>query len=174
MVKKGLGTWQFNRSKEASQAIVQLLMDGEWHRYQELREQSGMSSATLSKHLKELEKGIVEKDIRLNTGEYPYPVFYRIKKEYRDVLSKEQETITECSGFTNVKITPVNDENQGEEYDDELQRDCLKRATEALESALAQAYGIYCRDKNWNAFQQMAGSARILFDEALLTIFKKE
>lgn len=57
MVERGVGSWQMSRARTAVQAIMKILRDGEWHRYQELRGKAEVSSATLSKHLKELEKG---------------------------------------------------------------------------------------------------------------------
>lgn len=79
MVKKGLGERQIKDAQTSQQAILKVLSDGEWHRYQELREQTSLSTATLSKHLKKLEKGLVEKKLDLESGEYPYPVYYRIR-----------------------------------------------------------------------------------------------
>lgn len=80
MAKKGLGLHQVGKEKLAIEKILGALKDGEWHRYQEIQRITGASSATISKHLKRLENGIVERKIDMESGEYPYPVSYRIRR----------------------------------------------------------------------------------------------
>lgn len=89
---RGMGRHQLDRIAEARKTVLMLLADGDWHQYGELREKSRLSSATLSKHLKQL-KDIVEKKLDTESGKYPYPVHYRAKPEYLPVL--EVVSITE-------------------------------------------------------------------------------
>jgi DNA-binding transcriptional ArsR family regulator len=82
MVKKknnrGLGEYQKNKATKAKEAILKVLVDGEWHQYKEIKEKAELSNPTLSKHLKEFKKGIEkkedEKDSRI--------VYYRLKDTY--------------------------------------------------------------------------------------------
>jgi len=63
-----------------------VLSDGKWHRHKELLEKTGLSPTTLSKHLKELEKGIVEKRIDITSGEYPTPSIIGLKGLFQHSL----------------------------------------------------------------------------------------
>ncbi len=75
----GVGEYQIKKAKASKKKILEVLQDGKWHRYNEIKQSTGLSSATLSKHLEELTNGIVEKKLDLESGEYPYPVLYRLK-----------------------------------------------------------------------------------------------
>jgi DNA-binding transcriptional ArsR family regulator len=161
MVKKGVGAYQVDRALTAFQTIMKTLMDGQWHRYQELQAKTGLSSATLSKHLKELEKGVAEKKILLESGKYPYPVVYRIKEQYQhllkgnnlpDVPTLNRKTKTDTIMF-------------GEEV-----REYLRSAAQALNKTVNEALSIYEVDKNPEAFQQSAGTAIALYNEALQAV----
>jgi len=96
MVDKGIGTYQIGKSRTSEKEILNVLTDGEWHRYQEMQQLTRLSTATLSKHLKRLENGIVEKRLDLESGAYPYPVYYRLKpslteanREWKEILKNE-------------------------------------------------------------------------------------
>jgi len=78
-MQKGIGEYQIKKAKASKKEILKVLQDGKWHRYSEIKEATGLSPATLSKHLEELTKGIVEKKLDLESGKYPYPVLYRLK-----------------------------------------------------------------------------------------------
>jgi len=80
MARKGIGRYQKDLAWDSEKQILNVLSDGKWHRYQEIKEATKLSTATLSKHLKRLEKGLVEKRVDLQSGEYPYPAYYRIKE----------------------------------------------------------------------------------------------
>jgi len=88
MERKGIGRYQKDLSWDSEKQILNVLSDGKWHRYQEIKEATKLSTATLSKHLKRLEKGLVEKRIDLQSGEYPYPVYYRLKENVSSNLHK--------------------------------------------------------------------------------------
>jgi DNA-binding transcriptional ArsR family regulator len=78
MVKnKGYGEKQENDYKKARNKILEILNDRKKHRYNKLLKETGLSTATLTKHLKEL-AGIVQKHIEMESGEYPYPVYYTL------------------------------------------------------------------------------------------------
>jgi DNA-binding Lrp family transcriptional regulator len=76
----GKGTTQIKDALKNQKLILSILSDGKWHRHREILEKTKLSPTTLSKHLKELEKGIVQKRIDLQSGEYPYPVYYRLNQ----------------------------------------------------------------------------------------------
>jgi DNA-binding HxlR family transcriptional regulator len=78
-MQKGIGEYQIKKAKASKKEILKVLQDGKWHRYNEIKKATGLSSATLSKHLEELTNGIVEKKLDLESKEYPYPVLYRLK-----------------------------------------------------------------------------------------------
>jgi len=96
MEKKGIGRYQKDLAWDSQKQILNVLSDGKWHRHQEIQQATKLSTATLSKHLKRLEKGLVEKKLDLESGQYPYPVYYRIRqtipqgnlKTLRDTLIK--------------------------------------------------------------------------------------
>ena len=92
MERKGIGRYQKDLSWDSEKQILNVLSDGKWHRYQEIKEATKLSTATLSKHLKRLEKGLVEKRIDLQSGEYPYPVYYRLKENVSSNLHKPWRT----------------------------------------------------------------------------------
>jgi DNA-binding HxlR family transcriptional regulator len=96
MVEKGIGTYQIGKSTTSENEILNSLTDGEWHRYQDMQRSTRLSTATLSKHLKRLENGIVEKRLDLESGAYPYPVYYRLTpsltktdREWKETLKNE-------------------------------------------------------------------------------------
>jgi DNA-binding HxlR family transcriptional regulator len=165
--KKGIGDWQLSKTETANQIILKILVDGKWHRYQELLEMTGLSSATLSKHLKDLEEGIVEKEIRLESGSYPYPVVYRLRERSAKILSRVNDTISEEIGFQNYEIKPF--------LDDKIdKKECSKKATDVLCFAVNKAYENYLTDNNWKALQQTIGSAMAFSYAKFQTIFEKQ
>jgi len=166
MVKKGVGDWQLDKMESANQTILKTLVDGKWHRYQELHAQTGLSSATLSKHLKELEEGIVEKKMILESGEYPYPVVYRIKEKHQPVIKKLVDRLG-CTVFTVIRFGA-----NGMKVD--VVQKKLETANTALAETISEAYKIYSNDQNWKAFQQTSGTALACYNDALGTIIKKD
>ncbi|MEM3640702.1 MAG: ArsR family transcriptional regulator [Candidatus Bathyarchaeia archaeon] len=75
----GMGVKQQRDASKNRKLILSILLDGQWHRHREIWEKTKLSPTTLSKHLKELEKGIIERKIDTESGEYPPPVYYRLK-----------------------------------------------------------------------------------------------
>jgi DNA-binding Lrp family transcriptional regulator len=92
MERKGIGRYQKDLVWDSEKRILNVLSNGKWHRYQEIQQATKLSTATLSKHLKRLEKGIVEKRIDLQSGEYPYPVYYRLKENLSSNLHEPWRT----------------------------------------------------------------------------------
>ncbi len=74
----GMGNYQTDKANKARWAIFLSLSDGQWHRNMELREKTNLSSRTLAKHLTQMLKlRIIEKKKDTESGEYPFPVFYK-------------------------------------------------------------------------------------------------
>jgi len=79
---RGVGGYQIDRVRGSRSVILDVLGGGGWVRYSEIVGKTGLSTATVSKHLKRLEEeACVEKKIDIESGEYPYPVSYRILPE---------------------------------------------------------------------------------------------
>jgi DNA-binding transcriptional ArsR family regulator len=71
------GNWCKDVAKESEAKILSVLTDNKQHRYSELLNLVPLSRATLSKHLKDLEKrNIVTRIIDTKSSIYPYPVYY--------------------------------------------------------------------------------------------------
>lgn len=88
-MKKGLGEQQIKDQEKAIQKILKALDNGERIRYSKLQEKTGLSTATLTKHLKKLKNGIVERKVDSESSEYPPPVYYRLRE---DVFQKLQSS----------------------------------------------------------------------------------
>ena len=100
--KKGLGKYHVDKSRQTAKTILSVLGD-EWLRYGEIVRRTGFSTATVSKHLKRLEKSnLVHKRIDMNSGEYPYPVYYRISSNGKknavklQIIEKISQYQVEC------------------------------------------------------------------------------
>jgi DNA-binding HxlR family transcriptional regulator len=65
------------------QIILLALVDGQWHRNMDLKEETKLTPRTLSKHLKELTNELhwIERKEDTESGEYPHPVLYRATEE---------------------------------------------------------------------------------------------
>lgn len=99
MVKKGMGEEQIQQVRLSKQKIISVLGDGQWHRHKEIMEITKLSPTTLSKHLKVLEKGIIERKIDLESGEYPAPVYYRLREEEQPLSRMEKEWSNAIFGY---------------------------------------------------------------------------
>jgi len=77
---KGKGLQQTAKARESRKQVLSFFKDDKWHRYSEIYAHGcKISAATLSKELKALTKmKLLEKKIDIESGEYPYPVSYRI------------------------------------------------------------------------------------------------
>lgn len=85
--------WQEEKKREARKKIMGILLNGKPHRYGEIIGKTKLSKATLSKHLKEMEKeGKITKHIDVESGKYPYPVYYELS-EQEDALAKVYQMI---------------------------------------------------------------------------------
>lgn len=69
--------------------IKRILADGKWHRYGEIVKTTGLSPATVSKHFKKL-RDVIEKKIDFESGEYPYPVYYKAREAFLQLYDNEQ------------------------------------------------------------------------------------
>lgn len=84
---------QENLTRVSQTKIINCLSDNEWHRNKEIVKKSDLSAPTVSKWLKRYEGNLVEKKIDLESGEYPYPVRYRLKPFGLVLTEKERKRI---------------------------------------------------------------------------------
>ena len=61
-VSKGMGEWQSNTRIENRMKILEILGDGEYHQYNEIKERTQLSSPVLAKHLKGIKNWIEKKE----------------------------------------------------------------------------------------------------------------
>jgi DNA-binding Lrp family transcriptional regulator len=89
---KGYGLQQESDYKKATRKILKVLDDNKQHRYSALIKETNLSTATLTKHLTELEmQGIVAKFIDDVTGKYPFPVYYRLMQSWSSIDNLEKD-----------------------------------------------------------------------------------
>jgi DNA-binding transcriptional ArsR family regulator len=70
------------KASEALMKILRVLSDENWHQNSELAEKTGISSATLSKHLKNLRKlKLAQLKVDYESGKYPEPHYYKAEPE---------------------------------------------------------------------------------------------
>jgi len=81
MVERGVGSYQIKKARNSVRLILDVLKDGKWHRFSEIQKATGLSTATLSKHLKMLEGKLVRKWIDVESGKIPIPVYYRLEQD---------------------------------------------------------------------------------------------
>jgi len=109
LVERGVGEYQIKKAEKSRTLIINALANGDRIRYTQVVSQTGLSTATVSKFLKKLEKeGEIEKKIDIESGKYPYPAYYRLtdkglERTNKDALKKRiDETPLE---FSSVDIT---------------------------------------------------------------------
>jgi len=95
MVRRGLGERQIHDARTSKEAILKLLQDGEWHRNREILKKTQLGTATVTKHLKELAP-LLEKNIDLKSGLYPYPVTYRLNSASRQIVLQYYQELLEA------------------------------------------------------------------------------
>ena len=93
--KKGIGADQIEKAQLSTHKILKVLEDGNWHRYMEILRETKISPTTLTKRLRELEKGIVERKINIETKEYPPPVEYHLRNKAIESMRKGEIGILE-------------------------------------------------------------------------------
>jgi len=106
---QGLGQDQIKRARTAKTAVLKVLADNKWHRFGKIVEATKISAATVSKYLKEFEKKglkgqkgkLVEKRVDVESGEYPYPAYYRMTEYGQKALTK-WEIAEEIETFPNI------------------------------------------------------------------------
>ncbi len=78
MVERGVGEHQIKRAQQAESVLLKNIPQQSWIRYKDIVEKTKLSTATVSKYLKTLEKsGYIEKKVDIKSGEYPYPAIYK-------------------------------------------------------------------------------------------------
>jgi DNA-binding transcriptional ArsR family regulator len=154
MVEKGVGSYQIGKAQKSESQIFRVLQDGKWHRYQELVRLTGLSQPTLSKHLKNLERGLVERKLETSSSDYPYPVFYRIKPRHlmRNVRSYA------LFGVTGTDRNPLREDLVDSHYDDWVRFGGLHRHFEFMNEMLSIQFllilKIYFSERNEEAYEQ--------------------
>jgi DNA-binding transcriptional ArsR family regulator len=73
---RGMGEYQTSKANKARLAILNILMDGGWHQYKDLKEKAKLSNPTLSKHLKEFIEGLEKKEDDQDSR----VIYYRMKQ----------------------------------------------------------------------------------------------
>jgi DNA-binding HxlR family transcriptional regulator len=86
MAERGVGSYQINRAKKSVSLILNVLKDGKWHRFSEIQKATGLSTATLSKHLKMLEGKLIKKKIDIESGERPIPIYYGLSSGLQKII----------------------------------------------------------------------------------------
>ena len=90
MVERGVGEYQIKKAEKSRTLIINGLASGDWIRYTQVVSQTGLSTATVSKFLKKLEKeGEIEKKVDIESGEYPYPAYYRLTDKGLERINKD-------------------------------------------------------------------------------------
>jgi DNA-binding Lrp family transcriptional regulator len=103
----GVRQWQKAKLQETEIQITKVLFDGQPHQYSEILEKTKLGKATLSKHFKKMEKeGKITKKIDIESGKYPYPVYYQYQ-----VDPQEKEKIKILITKENVKVSLDSIEN---------------------------------------------------------------
>jgi len=86
---RGYGEKQEKQRLKAKTAILEALADGKWHRFGEIVNCTKMSPATVSKYLKQFETSeIIQKKVDIESGEYPYPAYYKLTRKGFEEASK--------------------------------------------------------------------------------------
>jgi len=88
LTERGLGEYQVKKARRSCEAILTILSDNEPHRYNEIVKKTKLSTATVSKVLKKMEKEKkIQKNVDTKSGEYPYPVHYKLRPEGAKALT---------------------------------------------------------------------------------------
>lgn len=149
-MKRGMGADQVNKAKLSTQRILEVLQDGEKHRFMELRKKTKMSPTTLTKRLKELEKGIVKKTIDKETVEYPPPVYYQLQDNLNQVNLNTLERDVHNALFIPLENLDL---EKGNKKDYEI-ADYLAYLNFQLYSGILNFLKRYIEDRNEVAFNQ--------------------
>lgn len=93
------GRLWIKKAQKSRTLIINCLANGDWNRYNHIVSQTDLSTATVSKFLKELENdGEIQKKVDIDSGNYPYPAFYRLtakglERVNKDVLKRRIDEI---------------------------------------------------------------------------------
>jgi DNA-binding transcriptional ArsR family regulator len=171
MVEKGVGSYQIGKAQKSEREILKALQDGKWHRYQELVQLAKLSQPTLSKHLKKLERGVVERKLDASGSEYPYPVFYRIRPRHM----KHDAHVRALFYVPGTERNPLAENLIESDYDDWVRFGGLHRHFEYMNEMLSVQVllnlKIYFEEKNEEAYEQSTQLyVTSVFEDALSNI----
>ncbi len=101
MIKKH----QINRAEEAHRKIL-CALSAEWTRFRDIVIKTGLGATMVSRSLKFLVRtGLVERKLDVESGEYPYPVYYKLTQKGLDAQKtlQRQEIVekTKCFDVAN-------------------------------------------------------------------------
>jgi len=104
---KGIGKYQIEKAQKSIMAILRVIADGKPHQYSELKEKTKLNSPTLTKHLKRLtEVKLLKKKIDIESGKYPYPVYYSANPAITPVLTVMLLTEHEMQEIEKIILDP--------------------------------------------------------------------
>jgi DNA-binding transcriptional ArsR family regulator len=171
MVERGVGSYQIGKAQKSEREILKTLQDGKWHRYQELVQLTKLSQPTLSKHLKKLEEGIVERKLDTSGSEYPYPVFYRIKPRH----AKNNTRVRALFYVPGTDRNPLAEDLTESDYDCWVRLGGLHSHFEFMNEMLSVQILlnllIYFEEKNEEAYEQSTQLYVIsVFEDALRNV----
>lgn len=84
---KGVGQYQIDKEAQAKISVLKALDDEKEHRYNDIKEKTGLKDPTVTKYLKQfVEQKLITKKVDITSGKYPYPAYYKIKPMTKAVL----------------------------------------------------------------------------------------
>lgn len=119
-MKRGMGAYHIDKAEKSEVKIYQALSSGSWVRYREIVDKTGLGTTTISKFLKIMrENGEVDKKIDVKSGEYPYPVLYKLTNDGKVVLEKLD---AQREAAADVVMAKSLDEKKPENIEEEVAR----------------------------------------------------
>jgi DNA-binding transcriptional ArsR family regulator len=104
---KGMGKYQIEKAQKSIMAILRVISDEKPHQYSELKEKTKLNSPTLTKHLKRLtEMKILKKKIDIESGKYPYPVYYSTNPAVAPIITVMLLTEHEMHEIEKIILDP--------------------------------------------------------------------
>lgn len=80
---RGVGKYQIDKSQKSLMLILRVLSDGKQHQNKEIKKLTGLNDPTLAKYLNRLKEiKAIEKTVDIESGKYPYPVYYKAKDNF--------------------------------------------------------------------------------------------
>jgi len=104
---KGIGKYQLEKAQKTVMAILRAVSDENPHQYSELKQLTKLNSPTLSKHLERLKKTkVLKRKMDIESGKYPYPVYYSINPNVMPILRIMLMTEQEMHEIEQIVLDP--------------------------------------------------------------------